>query len=84
MHLIQLRHKAPAMRMDKANDGDLGALMVGGLRVADGMETEKQQSDGKETESSAYTDHSYFPSADVASPVASLSQVLKTACLSAG
>src|SRR5262249_9212983 len=35
MHLIQLRHKAPAMGMDQSYDCDFRALIAGGLSVVD-------------------------------------------------
>jgi len=43
MHLIQPRHEAPAMRMDKANDRDFRAMIVGALSGADRIEAKQQK-----------------------------------------
>jgi len=43
MHLTQLRHEAPAMRMDQANDRDFGALIVGGLSGVYRVEAKQQK-----------------------------------------
>jgi len=43
MHLIQLRHEAPAMRMDQANDRDFRPLIVSGLSLTDRVEAKQQK-----------------------------------------
>ena len=39
------------MRMNQTDNGNFGALLVGSLRAADGMNTEKQQRDYEEIDS---------------------------------
>lgn len=57
IHVIQLRHKAPAVRMNQANDSDFRVLNVDRWRVADGMKTDKQQSNGEQIDSLHGTEH---------------------------
>jgi hypothetical protein len=43
MHLIQLGHETPAMRMDQTNDRYFRALILGWLSGADMVEAKQQK-----------------------------------------